>query len=311
LLLKERECLHAYASITKAEEAFLKQKARNQWLQLGDQNSAFFPRILKGRQARNTISFILDEQGNRVEDVDSIKGVVERFYRNLWGTKHMVFTEGHTTRIQQLSSPTISADKSLLLEKEVTAEEIKETIFSMKSNKAPGPDGHTADFFKAAWPVVGGDVFAISSFFASGILLKKVNATILTLVPKKPNPSVMGEFRPIACCNVIYKCINKILSNRILLILDDLVGKNQSAFIPGRNIYENVILAQELVRNYHRKAGNPRCIMMVDLMKAYDSVNWDFIIQCLVCFGFPTKFINWVKECITSSWLVILKERRG
>jgi hypothetical protein len=194
---------------------------------LGDQNSAFFHRILKGRQARNTISFILDEQGNRVEDVDSIKGVVERFYRNLLGTKHMVFTEEHTTRIQQLISPTISADKSLLLEKEVTAEEIKETIFSMKSNKAPSPDGYTADFFKAAWPVVGGDVVAaISSFFASGLLLKEVNATILTLVPKKPNPSVISEFRLIACCNVIYKCINKILSNRILLILDDLVGKN-------------------------------------------------------------------------------------
>jgi hypothetical protein len=103
-----------------------------------------------------------------------------------------------------------------LLGKEVTAEEIKRTIFSMKSNKAPGPDGYTADFFKAAWPVVGGDVVAaISSFFASGLLLKEVNATILTLVPKKPNPSVMGEFRPIACCNVMYKCKNKILSNRI------------------------------------------------------------------------------------------------
>jgi hypothetical protein len=84
-LLKERECLHAYASIAKAEEAFLKQKARNQWLQLGDQNSAFFHWILKGRQARNTISFILDEQGNRVEDVGQYKGCCREVLQEPFG----------------------------------------------------------------------------------------------------------------------------------------------------------------------------------------------------------------------------------
>jgi len=143
-------------------------------------------------------------------------------------------------------------------------------------------------------------VAAIKSFFNSGCLLKEVNATILSLVPKKPNSVVMGDFRPIACCNVIYKCITKILSNRMLPLLDVLVGRSQSAFIPGRCISENVLLAQELVRSYHRKEGLPRCTLKVDLMKAYDSVNWDFIIQCLICFGFPLKFTNWIKECITS-----------
>jgi len=106
----------------------------------------------------------------------------------------------------------------------------------------------------------------------------------------------MGDFRPIACCTVIYKCINKLLSNRILPILDSMISRNQSAFIPGRNIAENVLLAQELMRNYHRKDGKPRCTLKIDLMKAYDSVNWDFIIHCLACFGFLGKFINWIKS---------------
>jgi len=79
-----------------------------------------------------------------------------------------------------------------------------------------------------------------------------------------------------------------------------LISRNQSTFIPGINIAENVLLAQELVRNYHRKEGAPRCTMKIDLMKAYDSVNWDFIIQCLVCLGFPSKLVNWIKECVTS-----------
>jgi hypothetical protein len=86
----------------------------------------------------------------------------------------------------------------------------------------------------------------------------------------------------------------------MLPLLGDLVSMNQSAFIPNRSISENVLLAQEIVRNYHKETGKPRCAMKVDLMKAYDSVNWEFMIHCLHCFGFPTKFLNWIKECITS-----------
>ena len=115
------------------------------------------------------------------------------------------------------------------LEKEITEEEISETLFSMKSNKAPGPDGFSAEFFKAAWHIVGKEVVtAIKGFFTSGLLLKGVNATILTLVPKKINPSAMGDFRPIACYNVIYKCITKIISNRMLPLMGDLVSMNNS-----------------------------------------------------------------------------------
>lgn len=77
----------------------------------------------------------------------------------------------------------------------VDGEEIRRTIFEMRNNKAPGLDGFTVEFFKKAWPIVGGDViFAIKSFFESGMLLKEVNATIITLVPKKLNPSTMRDF---------------------------------------------------------------------------------------------------------------------
>jgi hypothetical protein len=213
----------------------------------------------------------------------------------------MGFSDEFADRITHLISPVVSAESAALLEKLVTAKEIKKTMFSMPLNKAPGPDGFTTEFFKSSWSVVGENVVAaIRSFFESGLLLKELNATTLTLVPKKPNASFMGDFRPIACCNVIYKCITKIISNRMIPILDSLVSWNQSAFIPGRNISKNVLLAQELVRNYHRKGGQPRCTMKIDLMKAYDSVNWDFILHCLACFGFPVKFINWIRECITS-----------
>ena len=101
-----------------------------------------------------------------------------------------------------------------------------------------------------------------------------MNSTILSLVLKKVNPFTMGDFRPIACCNVVYKCITKIISNGMLLLLSDLVSLNQLAFIPSRSISENVLLAQEIVRNYHKEKGNPCCTLKIDLMKVYDVVNW-------------------------------------
>jgi hypothetical protein len=119
-------------------------------------------------------------------------------------------------------------------------------------------------------------------------------------VPKRVNRYAIGDFRPIACCNVIYKCITKIISNRMLPLLNDLVNLNQSAFIPSRNISENILLAQELVRNDHKDKGDPRCTLKIDLMKAYDSINLEFMIHFLHYFGFPVKFLGWIKECITS-----------
>jgi hypothetical protein len=101
-------------------------------------------------------------------------------------------------------------------------------------------------------------------------LLKETNAMIITLVPKKPNPSLMGYFLPISCCNVMYKCTTKILANMILPCLDSMVGHNQTVFVPNRSIAENVLLAGSRVsENYHREQGRARCTLKLDLMKAY------------------------------------------
>jgi hypothetical protein len=128
--------------------------------------------------------------------------------------------------MKQLISVAISFEHATNLEKEVFAKEIKDMLFHMKANKIPGPNGFSADFFKASWTIVGQEVVdAFKGLFDSSSLLREVNATIISLVPKKVNPFAMGDFRPIACCNVIYKCITRILSNRMLPFLSDLVSK--------------------------------------------------------------------------------------
>jgi hypothetical protein len=284
----EHECLHELTSILGAEEAYLKQKARNKWLQLGDQNNRFFYNQIKARQARNAIKCLIDSDGNRLEDPAEIKQEIITFYQQLFGQSNLVNEGGMMNRVSALISPKISDETKYFLQHEVTEDEIRCTLFSLGNEKASGPDGFTAHFFKKSWSIVGKEVcLAVKSFFQSGSLLKEFNSTIITPVPKVPNPSKVAEFRPIACCNVLYKCITKILANRLNSCLSELISSNQTAFVKGRNISENILLAQELVKGYHKNKGKARCAIKVDLKKAYDSVEWSFILMSLLAVGCP------------------------
>nr|XP_043620313.1 uncharacterized protein LOC122592176 [Erigeron canadensis] len=155
----------------------------------------------------------------------------------------------------------------------VTDEEIKEAMFEIDSNKASGPDGYTSGFFKKAWVVIGKDVCnAVREFFINGKLLGEVNATLVALIPNITTPNKVSDFRPIACCNVIYKCISKILTKRIQNVLGKIVHIIQSSFVLGRHIQDNILIAQELLRGYNRKYGPRRCAMQIDIQKAYDTI---------------------------------------
>ncbi|KAK0571729.1 hypothetical protein LWI29_020657 [Acer saccharum] len=187
------------------------------------------------------------------------------------------------------------------MDRDVTNDEIHEVCFSLHPNKAPGPNGFNAHFFKKTWDIVGEDVInAIQEFFRSGHLLKELNATILALVPKVPKPSKMKDFRPISCCNTLYKIIAKIIANRIKPCLPDIISPSQSAFVAGRSIGDNILLVQELMRNYHKDIGCPRLALKVDLMKAFDMVDWGFLLETLAFFHFPPRVIMWIKACLTT-----------
>ncbi|GJT38259.1 RNA-directed DNA polymerase, eukaryota, reverse transcriptase zinc-binding domain protein [Tanacetum coccineum] len=149
-------------------------------------------------------------------------------------------------------------------------EEVKADLFDICDNKAPGPDGYTTKFYKKAWLIVGRDVCnAVKEFFRKGRMLGKVNATLITLVPKSSTPKIVFDYRPIACCNVLYKIISKILTNRIKNVLCKLVDPSQSAFIPCRQITDNILLVQELLKGYNRKNGARRVALKIDIQKSY------------------------------------------
>lgn len=162
--------------------------------------------------------------------------------------------------------------------KVVSDEEIKSSMFDIDDNRALGHDGFSSRFFKAAWKVVGPEVCkAVREVLWTGKMPKCVNVTRIVLVPKVECPWIVTDYPPIACCNTFYKCISKVIVNRIRNCLGLIVDINQSASIPGRSILDNILLVQELMVNYNRKGGAPKCVLKIDIQKDYDTVNWNFL----------------------------------
>lgn len=151
---------------------------------------------------------------------------------------------------------------------------MKHALFSIPDEKSPGIDGYTSQFYKKPWDIVGPEVVdAIQDFFLHGKLLAEVNVTALTLIRKVRCPSTVEDYRPIACCSIIYKIITKLICNRLGCVLPDLVAPNQGAFIIGRSIITNIMLYQDLVKRFNPSRKHVLgALMKIDLRKAYDSI---------------------------------------
>ena len=146
-----------------------------------------------------------------MENSDQLKITAVEFYQHLLGLSEKCITEKQINRINQVLRDQISDAQKEILQDEMTELEIQWTLFSQAGDKSLGPDGFATYFIEKAWSMVKDDVVkVIPSLFELSRLLQEINTTIITLVPKVTNSSIMGEFRPISCYNFIYKCLNKI-----------------------------------------------------------------------------------------------------
>lgn len=141
--------------------------------------------------------------------------------------------------------------------------------------KAPGPDGVPPIFYQKCWPQISVQITsAVLSFLNSGKLLREVNKTYIALIPKISNPTSVDHFRPISLCNVIYKLISKVLTNRIKMVINSLVSPYQNGFIPGCVITDNTSIAQELTHFVRNKKMGSDCYasIILDMSKAFDRI---------------------------------------
>nr|GEU84100.1 RNA-directed DNA polymerase, eukaryota, reverse transcriptase zinc-binding domain protein [Tanacetum cinerariifolium] len=176
----------------------------------------------------------------------------------------------------------INHDEAELMIRYVTDKEIKEAMFDIGENKAPGSDGFTSTFFKSFWDIVDKDVcLAIHDFFNSEKLLGEVNAIVISLILKLNSQT------------------------RIKGTLDKNVDFNQSAFIPGRIIQDSLVLSQELLTGYNYKNGPSRCALKIVIAKAYHAVNWCFLEKILNNFRFHKRMVKWIMTYVSSTAFTI------
>ena len=297
---KNSERTHAalYMHLCKDEESMLKQRSRINWLQLGDRNTKFFHNSLLHRQVRNRIHGLQDSTGTTIIGQQDMGKLASNYYEQLLSAPQIPLPGP----VNYMYPNTISDTSRAAINLPITDEDIKAALFSIPDNKSPGPDGYNAYFFKHCWSIIGPDFLAaVRYFFTNNCLPRCVNATRIALVPKVENPSCMNDFRPISCCNVLYKCISKVIVIRLKAALGDVIGLAQSAFLPGRNISDAILLTQELMHNTHLNTGPSRCALKVDLRKAFDTVRWDFILAGLAAIGIPQHMIQWITICITTA----------
>ncbi|XP_019263585.1 PREDICTED: uncharacterized protein LOC109241315 [Nicotiana attenuata] len=191
----------------------------------------------------------------------------------------------------------------IFLVRPYTAAEVKAAMFSISERKSPGPDSYRSDFYKASWSIVGEEVTnAVPEFLDNGQLLTQINSTSIALIPKVENPLQASQFRPISCCSVLYKCISKIVCKRLRKAIPLIVADIQAAVIQGRSLIHNVLICHDLLRHYNRKT-TPRCLMKIDLKKAYDMVRWEFLKEVLKGYGFPMPFIQLIMVCVYNNYI--------
>ncbi|KAM2399421.1 hypothetical protein TB1_035287 [Malus domestica] len=258
-----------------AQEKFYRDKSRIKWLSEGDNNTSFFYSMVKIRKLHQSLAVMRD--GNR------LCGLVARII-----PKVVTATENESL----LAIP--------------TPNEIFETLKSMDHSSSPGPDGFGGSFYFRCWPIVGNDVVqAVQSFFSQGNILPHFNSNLMILIPKVDGANSVNHLRPIALANFSFKIITKILAYRLSPIAAHIVSPQQNAFTKVRSIVDPIILTSECMNLLDRRCRGGNIAIKFDIRKAFDTLDWGFLLRVLDAFGFSAGFVDWICSILTSAHLSI------
>ncbi|XP_061370519.1 uncharacterized protein LOC133313201 [Gastrolobium bilobum] len=302
--LLQKELWRELQAILVREELIWFQSSRNQWLKYGDKNSRFFHSSTIARRRHNRIVTLKNEQGEWIADSDMLVNMATSFYQGLFSIEE----ERDGVFPIQNGFPVLTDAEKRVLAIRPNREEIRKTVFRMGKFKAPGPDGLSAVFFQSQWNVVGGSVCQlVEDIFCSPEKVRDINGTFPFLIPKKDSPENMKDFRPISLCNVVYKIITKIIAGRLKDLMPRIVSPNQCSFIMGRQGTDNIIIAQEVIHSTRLRKGRKGWMMIkVDLEKAYDRLDWSFVVEALKDIGLPDSLVQLIFSCISTASMRLL-----
>jgi len=294
------------AEILEREDSKWKQQAKQNWYLGRDRNTQYFHAWASQRRKQNEIKHISNEEGNLWKTKQEVSRAFTTYFGNL-------FTSQGPSRVQeclQYMEGRVTASMNSDLLQPFVEDEVRSALFQMQPLKSPGPDGFNAGFFQKSWSTTGPEVTkAVLHFLNGGTFDEALNSTNIVLIPKNSSPSKVSEFRPISLCNVLYKLIAKVLANRLKLVLLLVISSEQSAFIPGRFITDNILVAFETLQTmdtrFYGKEGY--MALKLDMSKEYDRLEWDFLEEVLKKMGFASRWIHLLMSCVrTVSYSILI-----
>jgi hypothetical protein len=299
-LAKKGEVSKELEACLLMEEVSWRQKSRILWLKEGDKCSKFFHSMANSHRRYNSIDSLMIE-GNLSNNQVEISEHIVKYFQKLFEEQCQ-----WRLRVDGLVFDQILDHEASWLEREFEEEEVRKVVKAMEGDKAPGPDGFSIAFFQVCWEVVKEDIMRIfREFHAEGKFEASLNSTFISLIPKIPGALELKDFRPISLVGSLYKIIAKVLTNRLKGVMDKVISKTQSAFIKGRQILDPILIANESLDS-RRRSGEPGIMCKMDVEKAYDHVNWDFLLYMLKRCGFGAKWCSWISFCISSARFSVL-----
>lgn len=286
---------------------FIDREPKKKWAIQGDRNTQYFHQAIVKRTRRNRINYLQNQDGTHATTQEQIAQTLHNYFTDIFASNRTNMGTESTT-----SPPCPNADTTddhqtrssdmNYTDSKPTIEELHQILKSMRNGASPGPDGLNAAFYKLAWPWIATDIYnLVIDFYNTAFMQPELNYTFLVLIPKKIQSIIPQDFRPISLCNVIYKLIAKSLANRLKPHLPNFIDQAQAAFVPNRHIATNVVITQEIVHSFHLKNWRQQAFLLkVDLAKAFDRLEWNFIRNALVRLGLNFHFINLIYACISN-----------
>ncbi|WVZ86057.1 hypothetical protein U9M48_032900 [Paspalum notatum var. saurae] len=270
---------HRCLDLSSLSRTIACQRARVRQIAEGDANTRFFHLVARGRKRKIYIPNLMSD-GCTTTTFPDMKRVLHNHFLAVFA-----------------SMP----------------EEVWCAIKDMPSDRAPGPDGFTGAFYKAAWPVIKPAIMeALRRFHAGfGEGFEKLNNGLIVLLPKKEDAAHPGDYRPIAMIHSFGKLVSKLLAARFAPHLPGLVSCNQTAFTRGRTLHDSYKFVQCLAAEFRRKKVS-RLLFKIDISKAFDTLLWAFLLEVMEKVGFSARWRGWVSILSSSvSSRVLLNGRPG
>jgi exonuclease III len=268
-----------------------KIRSRSQRLDFEETPSKYFLHLEKQQQQKKLISRLESANGDVTRSEDIIS-TCRDFYSNLLSAEPVeqpvidYFLEG---------LPSLTPEQQLLCEGPITKAECLHALKHMRSDRSPGIDGLTKEFYLSVFHLIGDDFAKMANAcYLSGHLSDTQRHGLITLLPKTDLPSCqLTNWRPISLLCVDYKIMSKVICNRLKLVSGFIVSKDQTCAVPGRSILDNLHLLRNSI-DYINVKNIPAAVISLDQAKAFDRVSHDYLFQVLEKFGFGPSFLKWI-----------------